>query len=277
MEKVALLGAAGKMGMRLARNLAASPDYQTLYVENSPDGIKRLQEAGYAVTPIMDAVGQADIVIMALPDRAINDVSVQIQPALKPKAMVVMLDPAAAYAGKLPTKDGVAYFIVHPCHTPIINDETDPAAKKDYFGGYLAKQNVVCALFKGDDADYPRGEKVAKTIFAPVMRAHRITVEQMAILEPAMVETVLATMLYGIRAAMDRVIAMGVPEAATRDFLMGHLGGEMVVVFNYVDYPMSDACLQAIKLATPKIFQPDWLDRIFDIKEIRKSAAEIIE
>ncbi|MCD8352284.1 MAG: semialdehyde dehydrogenase [Planctomycetaceae bacterium] len=275
MEKVVLLGAAGKMGMRLARNLRNSKTYETLYIESSPKGVKRLGEIGLSVTPFPDAIPQADYVIMALPDRFINNVATDMLPLLKPGSMVMMLDPAAAFAGKLPTKPDVDYFVTHPCHTAFINDETDPKAKSDYFGGDYAKQNIVCALFKGDEAQYSRGEALAKTVFGKVVNSYRVSVEQMAILEPGLVETVCATMLYGLRAALDRVIDMGVPPEAAKAFLMGHMLGESVVVFDYVDYNMSDACLEAVRLATPVIFQPGWLDKIFTMDAIRKSASDI--
>ncbi|MCD8139075.1 MAG: NAD(P)-binding domain-containing protein [Planctomycetaceae bacterium] len=275
MEKVVLLGAAGKMGMRLARNLRNSKNYDTLYIETSPEGVKRLADVGLSVSAFADAIPQADYVIMALPDRFINTVATDMLPLLKTGAMVMMLDPAAAFAGKLPTKDGVDYFVTHPYHTAFINDETDPNAKSDYFGGDYAKQNIVCALFKGDEAQYGRGEALAKTVFGKVVNAYRVTVEQMAILEPGLAETVCATLLYGLRAALDRVVEMGVPAEAAKAFLMGHMLGESVVVFDYVDYNMSDACLEAVRLATPEIFQPGWLDKIFTLEAIRKSACDI--
>ena len=40
---------------------------------------------------------------------------------------------------------------------------------------------------QGPEEDYARGEAIARAMYAPVMRSHRVTVEQMAILEPALV------------------------------------------------------------------------------------------
>ena len=60
-------------------------------------------------------------------------------------------------------------------------------------------------------------------IWAPVMRSHRVTVEQMALLEPGLSETVCATLLDVMREAMDEVVARGVPGEAARDFLLGHM------------------------------------------------------
>ena len=50
---------------------------------------------------------------------------------------------------------------------------------------------------QGPDSAYALGEEIAKVIWAPVMRSHRVTVEQMALLEPGLSETVCATLLDG--------------------------------------------------------------------------------
>ena len=49
--------------------------------------------------------------------------------------MLVALDAAAPFAGHLPARPDLTYFVTHPCHPPIFNDETDIAAKRDHFGG----------------------------------------------------------------------------------------------------------------------------------------------
>ena len=56
--------------------------------------------------------------------------------------MLVCLDPAAPHGGELPAPCGHHLAVAHPCHPPVINDETDPAARLDFFGG-KAKQHVV--------------------------------------------------------------------------------------------------------------------------------------
>ena len=44
-----------------------------------------------------------------------------------------MLDAAAPHAGELPERDDVTYFVTHPCHPPIFNDETELEAKTRLF------------------------------------------------------------------------------------------------------------------------------------------------
>ncbi|WP_277995983.1 phosphogluconate dehydrogenase C-terminal domain-containing protein [Rhizobium sp. Leaf371] len=127
----------------------------------------------------------------------------------------------------------------------MFNDETEMAAKKDHFGGIAAKQHIVSALMQGPEEHYALGEEVAKTIWAPVMRSHRVTVEQMAILEPGLSETVCASLLVVMSQALDECVKRGVPEQAARDFLLGHMNVLGAVIFKEVDGVFSDACNKA--------------------------------
>ena len=62
------------------------------------------------------------------------------------------------------------------------------------------------------------GEEIAKMIWAPVMRSHRVTVEQMAMLEPALAETVCASLLEVMREGVDEVARRGVDRQAALRF-----------------------------------------------------------
>ncbi len=69
MTTIALFGAGGKMGVRLATNLKGSA-YRVLHVEVSEAGRQRLQEeTGIACVPQEQALAEADVVILAVPDR----------------------------------------------------------------------------------------------------------------------------------------------------------------------------------------------------------------
>lgn len=274
MSAIALMGAGGKMGMRITRNMKDHPDYTTLYVEVSEAGKTDLAELGLSVTPQDKAIKQADVVILAVPDALIGKICAEIVPKLKSGTMVMGLDPAAAYAGVLPERSDITYFISHPCHPPLFGDESDPEAMRDWFGGVKAKQNIVCSLHQGPEEHYPRGEAIARAIFAPVMRAHRLTTEQMAILEPALVETLGLTCFTVIREAMDEVIRMGVPEQAVLDFLLGHIRTTLAIVFDFAGAPASDGAKLAVSQAKGEIFQPDW-KKILEIENIRRSVKSI--
>jgi D-apionate oxidoisomerase len=274
MTKIALIGAGGKMGFRLAGKLRQSR-FDMAYVEVSDAGRARLKsDLGIGTTDMNDAVAGADIVILAVPDTAIGKVSQSIEPALKPGTMLVILDAAAPFAGHLPKRDDLTYFVTHPCHPPIFNDETDPAAKRDFFGGVAAKQHIVSALMQGPESDYALGEEVAKIIWAPVMRSHRITVEQMAMLEPGLSETLCASMLVVMREAMDECVARGVPKEAARDFLLGHMNVLGAVIFEETPGVFSDACNKAIEFGKPVLMRDDW-KRIFDWDELTASIKRI--
>lgn len=274
MARLALFGAGGKMGMRLARNLNGSA-YEVAHVEVSEAGHKRLQdELGVAAVDADAALTGAEIVILAVPDTVIGKVSHAIIGKLKPGTMVIVLDAAAPYAGHLPDRKDVSYFITHPCHPPIFNDETDMAAKLDRFGGIAAKQAITCCLMQGPDSDYARGEAVAKTIWAPVMRSHRLTVEQMALLEPGLAETVCASLLDIMREAMDEVVRRGVPAAAARDFLIGHMNILGAVIFKEQPGVFSDACNKAMEFGKPALMRSDW-KKVFEPDEIAASIRRI--
>jgi len=270
---VALFGAGGKMGCRLTDNLASSP-YQMRYVETGEAGIGNLASRGLAPTPADEALPEADIVVLALPDTALGPVSQTVVPKMKSGAMLVTLDPAAAYAEVLAERDDVAMFVTHPCHPPIFNDEVGDA-RHDYFGGVKAKQAVVCALMKGSDDDYARGEALAVAMYAPVTRAHRVTVEQMAILEPAMAETVAACCMTIIREAMDEAIARGVPAEAARDFMLGHVNIPLAIVFGEVSSPFSDGAKLIIEHGRQMVFREDW-KKVFEPESVKAQVKAIV-
>jgi len=274
MTKIALFGAGGKMGMRLGANLKNS-SYSVAPVEVSDVGKKRLkEELGWEPVDADKALVGAGIVVLAVPDTAIGKVSHGIIDKLEPGTMVVILDAAAPYAGHLPKRDDITYFVTHPCHPPIFNDETDMKAKLDRFGGIAAKQAIVCCLMQGPESDYQRGEDVAKTIWAPVMRSHRLTVEQLALLEPGLAETVVASLLDVMREAMDEVVKKGVPQEAARDFLLGHMNILGAVIFKEQPGVFSDACNKAIQFGKPVLMRDDW-KRVFDADEIAASIKRI--
>jgi len=80
----------------------------------------------------------AKVVVLAVPDTVIGKVAASIIDKVLSRAMVVCLDAAAPFAGHLPKREDVTYFVSHPCHPPIYNDENTPEGRKDYFGGIAA-------------------------------------------------------------------------------------------------------------------------------------------
>lgn len=271
--RITLLGAGGKMGLRCTDNLRRT-SHACTYVEISPAGIQSLAQRGLTVTPEASAVSQAEAVVLAVPDRLIRTIAARVVPRLAPGTLVLVLDPAAPLAGHLPPRRDVAYFVTHPCHPPVINDETDPDARRDFFGGTRARQHIVCALMQGNEADYERGVALARTLFAPVMNAHRVTVEQMAVLEPAMAETVVLTLMVTIKEAMEEAVKAGVPPAAARDFLLGHMNVNLGILFGGIEARFSDGALKAVERGREAILRPDWR-RAFEPERIRREVEAI--
>ena len=274
MTTIALFGAGGKMGYRLAANLKGST-YAVRHVEVSDGGRQRLKDGlGFETVSADQALADAEVVVLAVPDTHIGKVAASIEAKLKPGTMVIALDAAAPFAGHLPVRPDLTYFITHPCHPPLFNDETEMAAKKDYFGGIKARQHIVSALMQGPEASYAVGEAIAKVIWAPVMRSHRVSVEQMALLEPGLSETLCASLLVVMKQGMDEVVRRGVDRQAALDFLLGHINVLASVIFEEREGAFSDACNKAIEFGIPALMRDDW-KHVFEPDEIAASIQRI--
>ena len=274
MTAIALFGAGGKMGVRLSKNLQGS-SYQVRHVEVGEVGRQRLRdELGVECCSVDDALLNVDVVILAVPDTLIGKLAAEIAPKLEPGTLVMTLDAAAPFAGHLPQRPDLVYFVAHPCHPSIFHPRVHQEGDPDYFGGLKAPQSIVNALMQGPDDAYALGENIAKTIYQPVLRSYRVTVEQMALLEPGLSETVCATLLDVMREAMDEVVSRGVPAEAARDFLLGHMTILSAVIFKQVPGQFSDACNKAITFGKPRLMRDDW-KQIFDRQEIADSIERI--
>jgi len=273
---IALFGAAGKIGTRISNRMRENTDYALLYVEGSSAGEERLRARGDVPTAGAVAAAAADVVILAVPDVILGRVAHDVVPQMRPGALCICLDPAAPHGGELPERADIAYFVTHPCHPPIVNDETDLEAKFDFYGGIKAKQHIICALMQGSEGDYERGEAIAREIFAPVMNAYRVTVEQMAILEPALSETFVLTCMYMMVEAIDEAVKRGVPYEAAREFILGHMNINTAILFGFLDIQFSDGAKLAVERARPLLFNPDWR-KIFEPENVMQQVKAITE
>jgi ketol-acid reductoisomerase len=273
MKTLTLIGAGGKMGCRITNNVKHS-DWKVHYVEVSAPGIQRLQDCGVACSGAAEALPAAEVAIFAVPDVAMEAVTREMVPQLKPGALVILLDPAAPLDGKIAHRDDLSYFIAHPCHPSVFNWEPSEQGFRDFYGGISAKQAAVCALMSGSEKDYDLGVEVTRLIYQPVSRIHRVTLEQMAILEPALVETLAQTCMEIVKEGYDRVVAKGVPAEAARDFVLGHLRIQIAVLFGEVNGTFSDAAYKIIKRAKPVLFKDGW-QKIFEMNDIREQVRDI--
>lgn len=273
MKTMTLIGAGGKMGCRITNNVKNSA-WRVHYVETAPAGVQRLKDCGVSCSTESEALPEADVVIFAVPDVAIEAVTRQMIPLLKKGALVVLLDPAAPLDGKVFQRPDLGYFIAHPCHPSVFNWEASEQDFRDFYGGISAKQAAVCALMSGDEAFYQIGVEITRLVYKPVTRVHRVTVEQMAILEPALVETLAQTCMEIVKEGYDLVVAKGVPPEATRDFVLGHLRIQIAVLFGEVNGTFSDAAYKISKRAKPVLFKEGW-QKIFEMDDIREQVRDI--
>jgi hypothetical protein len=273
-ETVAIIGAAGKMGTRIVNNLLKGP-YALLLCEKGEAGIARLKERGLKVTPADQAVASAHLIVLAAPDALIGPISRELVPHAGAGATVITLDPAAATVGELALRPDLNYVVSHPCHPPMFREQPSPEARKDFFGGIAATQDIVVALAQGSEEAFERAETLLKRMFAPVGKSHRITVEQMAILEPAMAEVVAASAACLMKEAMEEAVRAGVPREAAEAFMLGHAQIALAIAFGAVGSPFSDAAKVAIRWGTEQCFRPDWR-KVFEPEKIRAVIREML-
>jgi D-apionate oxidoisomerase len=274
LTRLALIGAGGKMGRRIIDHLAGHPRYELRCVERSEASQAQLAERGLAVMPVDQAVADADAIILAVPDKMLGNAAHAAVPLARPGALVIMLDPAAAHAGELPEREDIAYFVSHPCHPSVFEHFESEPERNDFFGGTAARQAIVCALMQGREGDYGRGEQIALDMYAPVTRSHRITLEQMALLEPAMAETVGICLIRALREALEEVVTRGVPRAAAEDFLFGHIKVPLGIAFERVAFPFSDGAKLIAEYGRTQVLAPDW-KKVFEPASVRAQCKAI--
>jgi prephenate dehydrogenase len=271
----AVIGAGGKMGTRIRRNLAKKQNPLHL-VEMSQERRQQIRSEGQEATDSYDAIEKCDFVVLAVPDKFIQAVSKEIVPKMKSDATLILLDPAAAYGGELTTREDCTFVVAHPCHPPLFYEQKSPEAKADMFGGVAAEQDIVIALERGSQERYHQAEELCRIMFSPVMRVHRITVRDMAILEPAAAEVIVACAVSLVYQAMEESIHQGVPEEAARSFLLGHTKIPLAIVFGQTDFPFSDAAKVAIQVGFEKVIKPTWRD-VFEDDVLKETIHRMID
>ena len=276
MTKIAILGAGGKMGCRLTDNLLTSGQHELLLVEVSDSGRANIADRGLATTDQAEALTKAEVVILALPDRILGKIASEVIPQVKAGSIVMTLDPAAAHAGDLPQRDDISYFVTHPCHPNVFDHFASTEERDDFFGGVHARQAIVCALMQGPEEHYELGESLAKEFYGPVTRSHRVSVEQMAILEPTMAETCGIALVRALREVLEEAVRRGVPRAAAEDFMYGHIKVELGIAFGRAPFPFSDGAKLISAYGEQRIFQPDWLT-LFEPESVKEQTQMIVE
>lgn len=273
---VAILGAGGNMGRRITRTLAGNAEYELRLIEPGQRGRDLIAEQGLTTVSQEVGLSGADIVVFAVPDKIVREVAAEVVPLLDAGTSILFLDPAAIAADRIPRRDDIQCYVTHPTHPPLYDMLEEPSidARRDYWGGGEARQAIVFAIAWGDEEHAVNVEKLTVDMFAPVSRSHRITVDQMAMLEPALTETLTNGCIAVIHEGMQRVIEAGVPEAATFDFLMGHLQIGIALIFDRFDWKLSEGAQLALDQSRSQLFKDDWFD-IFEPERIMASVRQI--
>jgi len=261
------------MGRRLADNFLKT-HFHVHYVETSAERKALLQQRGVRCSTAAESVPVSDVVILAVPDVVLGSIASEIVPEMRPGSLLMTLDPAAPLDGQLPRRTDISCVIAHPCHPSVFNWEPTELAFRDFYGGISAKQSIVVALMWGTEAAYELGVAIAGAMYAPIDRIHRVTLEQMSMLEPALVETLAQTCMEAVKEGYDRLVESGVPAEAVRDFVLGHLRIQIAVLFSEVNGTFSDAAYKISKRAKQVLFREDW-QRIFDMDNIREQVKDI--
>lgn len=263
---VSVIGAGGKMGTRTSNNLALNPDgFKLMMVEASEAGIKSIRDRGFEPVSVEEALEQSDVVVFAVPDTLIKKLSAVYVPKLRPGTGFIILDPAAAVARELTLRDDCTFAVAHPCHPSYFIDQDTYEARQDRFGGCGGKQDIVMSKIQGDDNRFEQCVEVAKQMYAPVEHAYVMTSEQIAFLEPTLVELLGATCLYAMAETVDEAERRGIDRDAAVSFLTGHIYNLSANFLGYIPGkpPVSDACKVAIGLGNRLVMREDW-KRIWD-------------
>jgi hypothetical protein len=271
---ISIVGAAGKMGTRALDNLSKH-SYKLLPCEKNPAGIEKIQAGGFPVVPAEKAIPRSDVVVFAVPDVLIKSISANLVPLMRTDSTCILLDPAAAYLGEVALRDDCTFVVSHPCHPALFAEQDSLEALKDHFGGTLAKQDIVVALLQGEEAKLQTVETLCMQMFGQVLNCHRITVEQMALLEPAAAEVIGGSAICILREAMDELVSRGVPEKAARAFMLGHIQVISAVLFDQTEFPVSDAAKVAFGIGKEYLVKPDW-KRVFEPETVRKTIQRMI-
>ena len=260
--KVAILGAAGKMGTRMARSLLTEyPErFEVKLVEGYAPAISRVEaELGLKVVPAQEAIDFADIVVFAVKDALIKELSKQYVPMLKPGTVFMILDPAAAIAREVTLRDDCTFVVTHPCHPSFLKWQKEEDAFNDRFGGDGGHQDVVMSKICGDESKFDMVKEATRCMY----RADNVfvlTTEQIAFLEPTLVEVMGACFLYAMAETVEEGVRRGIPKEAAVSFMTGHV---LNLSANFLGYlpgnpPVSDACKVAIEIGNRLVLRDDW-------------------
>jgi len=276
---VAVIGAGGKMGARTSKNLITMfPDtFEVKLVENYPPAAERIEKLlGRKTVPVQEALDFADVVIFAVPDTLIKKLSGEYVPLLRPGTAFLILDPAAAVARELTLREDCTFGVAHPCHPSYFKWQKEEEAYQDRFGGEGGHQDIVMSKICGDDEKFELAKKTAQCMYR-ADGVYVMTSEQIAFLEPTLVEVLGATCLHAMAETVEEAVRRGIPKEAAVSFLTGHIFNLSANFLGYLpgNPPVSDACKVAIGLGDRLVLRDDWR-KIWDDEVLHKVIATML-
>ena len=182
----------------------------------------------------------------------------------------------AAVAKELTLREDCTFGVAHPCHPSFLLDQDTPQARADRFGGEGGKQDIVMSKICGTDEVFAKMQETSRDMYA-AQTAYVMTSEQIAFLEPTLVELLGATCLYAMAETVDEAERRGISRDAAVSFLTGHIYN---LTCNFLGYipgrpPVSDACKVAIGLGSRLVMREDW-KRIWDDEVLHKVIATML-
>lgn len=281
MEKIkaVVIGAGGKMGTRTSNNLITrfADKFETKLVETYPPAVERIEkERGLEVTPIEEALEFAEVVVFAVPDTLIKQLSAQYVPMLKPGTAFIILDPAAAVAKELTMREDCTFAVAHPCHPSFFKWQKEEEAYLDRFGGEGGHQDIVMSCIQGDEEKFKLAQETARCMYR-ADKAFIMTSEQIAFLEPTLVEVLGAACIFAMAETVEEAERRGIDREAAVSFLTGHMFN---LAANFLGYlpgkpPVSDACKVAIGIGNKLVLRDDW-KKIWDDGVLDKVIATML-
>jgi len=254
--KIGILGAGGKMGLRISANLQKLPN-EIFYIENAETGIQRLTASGLKVSDPAEVMDRVNVLILAVPDILINKISSAVVPNLKPDSTVILLDPAAAYMSQVCLREDLHYTVIHPCHPALFKEQPTLEGYADHFGGLFGLQDIVSTHWKGARDKYELACDIVREMFAPVDEVFEMTLEQMAFLEPSVVEVCGLSLLSVFKELVEEMDKRNIPKDAGMSFLLGHIKICLAILL-LGSNPASDAAMIAMDYGKNKLIKEDW-------------------
>jgi hypothetical protein len=94
-------------------------------------------------------------------------------------------------------------------------------------------------------------------MFAPVDKVFEITLEQMAFLEPSVVEVCGLSLVSVFKELVEEMDKRGIPRDAGMSFLLGHIK-ILLAIFLLGSNPASDAAMIAMDYGKDRLIKADW-------------------